>query len=351
MSIGVGVVGLGRSGMELHCDPLHGMKDRYDLIAGSDLSQKRLEMAVEAFGLTAFSNYADMLSDKRIDLVIICTPPNYHASMAIQAMEAGKHVVVEKPMCIGSKEADMMIECAERNGVLLTVFQNRRYDPDFQTVQQVIDSGLIGEVFTIEARVMSYGQEWTNYGVSEFRPSWRLEKEYGGGQLADWGAHLVDQILRIVKSDVRDVYCDLQSRLWTKEVDDHFKCMIRFHDGSIAHVESSNNARMVLPRWYAIGSEGTLYGNGRWGKWEEITVRTQVNNMDVTLNPITDVTSDSKAKALDVNISNALKFYGNVYDAMINNAELYVKPEQIRQVVEIMEAARKSSALGQVVPL
>ncbi|NPV53901.1 MAG: Gfo/Idh/MocA family oxidoreductase [Firmicutes bacterium] len=351
MRLRVGVVGLGRSGMELHCDPLSKMEDQYELVAVCDQSEKRLEIARQSFGVKTFTNYADLLSEPGIDLVVICTPPNYHSSMAIQAMEAGKHVVVEKPMCLGVDEADKMIKCAKDRGVILTVFQNRRWDPDFETVKQAIQSGLIGDLFVIEARVMSYGEEWTKYGVAEFRPSWRLEKKYGGGQLLDWGAHLIDHTLQIVQSRVIDVYCDLQSRLWTEEVDDHFKCMIRFENGVIAHVESSNNARLVLPRWYAIGSKGTLYGNGEWGRWEDITIRTKVGYMDVTLKPSPKIAATSGVKALDVNISNALRFYGNIREVIEGKAELAIKPEEARQTISVIEAARKSSEMSQVVNL
>ncbi len=189
--IKVGIIGMGRSGWELHAAFLSTFPG-YKLVAATDQSQERLDRAVEVFGVKPYQDARELIADPKVQLVVVAAPSNLHASLSIAAMEAGKDVVVEKPMSITLAEADMMLETAERTGRLLTVFHNRRWDRDYQMVKKMVANGILGELFTVDSRVMTYGPEWATYGVPEFNPQWRLQVAYGGGYLADWGPHLVE---------------------------------------------------------------------------------------------------------------------------------------------------------------
>ena len=110
------------------------------------------------FGIKTVETFEEILADEAVDLVVLATPNDLHAPQAIRAMEAGKHVVTDKPMCLSLREADAMIAASRENDRLLSVFQNRRWDGDFLTVKQVLDEGLLGAPFLIE-------MFWGQYGV------------------------------------------------------------------------------------------------------------------------------------------------------------------------------------------
>ncbi len=167
--INVGVVGYWYSGRNFH-SYLIGLEKRLKLYAVCARNPDRRKQAEKEYGVKTFSNVDDTLKDGNIHLVVVATPHNMHAELSIKAMEAGKHVVVEKIMCMNTREADAMIEASKRNNVMLTVFHNRRWDGDYLTVRKILDEGLLGEPFLIEESIM-----WCNERVDASR--WRSIKE------------------------------------------------------------------------------------------------------------------------------------------------------------------------------
>lgn len=322
----VAVVGLGRMGVEFHCQTLHEMPG-FLLTAGCDISPKRLEVAQTEFGLQPFPNWRKFLKSDEFRLLIIASPSNLHAKLAIEAMEAGKDVVVEKPMCMNLQEADAMIAAAEGNGVMLSVFQNRRWDPEHLMAKRAIEEGLLGEVYHLKMIRLRYSDLMLKFGVEEFRPGWRGERAFGGGLLYDFGAHYLDQLLQLVPSEPVDVYGHLERRLWSREVDDTFLAIIRFEDGAVAQVEVSHTSHLPATLLHIVGTKGTLSGNKLktqvGGEWEERELEPPPRDWEA--------------------------YYRNIHAVLTQGAELAVKPQEVRKVMLIMDAIRESSETRRVV--
>jgi scyllo-inositol 2-dehydrogenase (NADP+) len=323
--IRVGIAGMGRSGEEMHAKYV-GESDGFQLEAISDMTAARLAASKKRLkAKKAYASYDELLHDEAVELVVVATPSQAHCEMVLAAFERGKHVLVEKPVALSLDEFERMEESARKHGLVFACFHNRRWDGDYLRVRTIIADGLLGDVFDIQSRCIGYGPGLRTFGVQEFRPQWRAEKAYGGGQLYDWGSHLIDQVLMMVPSKVETVYGDLKSLMWSDEVDDHFKVLIKFEDGTTAEIESSADCRMPLPRWFVTGTKGALSST-----WHELHVRSE--NVDI---------ADEIILSSFPNEWPA--FYENLAQVIRTGAELAVKPEEVKRTVAVIDAAMLSS--------
>jgi scyllo-inositol 2-dehydrogenase (NADP+) len=347
--INVGIIGMGRSGWELHAAPLSKFPE-FKLVAVCDQSEKRRNEASAAFGVKAYPQWQDLVSDPQIQLVVVSTPSHYHVEPALAALAAGKHVLVEKPMAVNLADAEKMVAAAEKAGKILTVFHNRRWDRDYQMLKKLVQDHLLGELLTLDSRVMTYGPEWANYGVPEFDPRWRTKAAFGGGFLADWGPHLVEQVLDLTGESPAAVHCQLRSQLWASEVEDYFNMRLTFPSGLLVTLEGSNNARIPLPRWFVVGRQGTLVADGAWGHWTDMRIRTTLSDLTMDLTP-QNVGPSSGSRNYDVGDELSFLFYSDLAEAIKAGKEPAIPAQRALEVMRILEAARQSSASGQAIVL
>jgi len=190
--INFGVVGYGYSGRAFHTY-LPTLADGLNLRAIAVRNPAvRQQAAADHPEARVYADLDTLLADGAIQLVILATPHDTHRDLAIQAMEAGKHVVTDKVMALNAHQAEEMIAAARRNDVMLSVFHNRRWDWDYLTVQKVVSDGLLGEPFLFHAAVAGYGAP----------RGWRGDRAKSGGIMYDWGAHFMDQALQLVPAPV-----------------------------------------------------------------------------------------------------------------------------------------------------
>lgn len=324
MEFKVGICGLGRSAQEFHI-PLMKKVGNFRIVAVCDTIPGRRRVADRDYHTIAFSDYRHFL-DTDIDLVVIATPSSSHFRIAKMVLGEGKHCVVEKPIALSLKEVDYLIRLAHRKKVVLSVFQSRRFDGDFLAVKKLLGEGLIGEPFTLESRATSYGS-LKNYGVREFNPAWRYKKAYGGGILYDFGSHLIDQMLCLIKEVPVSVFCDMKSVHWSREVDDYFKLLIRFRGGATAHLEASQVSRYNLPRWYILGTKGALLSeNGG----HPIKLKTQVKGEEFE-------------RTYQVESSCWEQYYKNLSDVLMHRAHPIIRLDEVRKTAAVIDAARLSA--------
>ncbi|MFH0962881.1 MAG: Gfo/Idh/MocA family oxidoreductase [Planctomycetota bacterium] len=251
----VGICGYGSSASGMHV-PRIVESSFLELAAVYDPTPSQREAAGKLPGVTVYDDYGRMLREAGVELVVIVAPSNLHAPLAVQALDAGKHVVTDKPMALNADEARTMIAARDRAGKTLSIYQNRRWDADYRFVRDAIASGELGEVFSIESRITDFGT-YEGYAVKGFRPRWRLERKYGGGILYDWGSHQIDQVLHLLGELPGSVYGRLESRMWSQEVDDFYSAVLSF-DRTRVVLEGSHISRYAPPRWCVVGSKGTL---------------------------------------------------------------------------------------------
>jgi predicted dehydrogenase len=282
------------------------------------------------------------LNDKSLSTLIIATPNNFHKDLSIAALKAGKNVICEKPVMMNSSELEDVIEVSQKTGKLFSVHQNRRWDKDYLIVKKVIEDDTIGTPFYIESRVQ---------GSKGIPGDWRCVKEAGGGMLLDWGVHLIDQIMHMVHSPVREVYTHMLS-LKFEGVDDNFKLLLRFENGVSALVEVDTYTFINLPRWHVSGESGTLQiddfactgkvvrANTVEIKWDEGIVYT-VAGPTRTMAPRPKETIEELA--LPPIESDARDYYYNFRDADLNGTPLAVQPAEALRVMRVIDATFASA--------
>jgi len=292
-----------------------------ELAAVCDLDPSRTTAAEEDFpGIRTYNSVKELCADPDVDLVSIVTPHNTHAPLALTCLRAGKHVVVEKPFCITSNEATRMIEQARRSRVMLTVFHNRRLDGDFLAIKEVVERGMIGEVFHIEAYSGGYNAP---------RAWWRSDKKISGGAMYDWGAHFLDWILNLMPGRIESVVGFFHKRVWHSVTnEDQCQAIMRFEGGRYAEYQTSSIAAVGKHRWRILGTKGgILPGN------EAISVTALIGGEMTTLS--------FKHKPRRPHL-----YYYNIADHLLRGEPLMVTPESARRVIAVLEAAERSAASG-----
>jgi scyllo-inositol 2-dehydrogenase (NADP+) len=336
--INVGVIGYGYSGRNFH-SYLVGLEKRLKLYAVCARNPEKRKLAEKEYDVKTFGSVSDMLEDDKVQLVVVATPHNTHAELSIKAMEAGKHVVVEKIMCMNAKEADAMIEASKKNDVMLTVFHNRRWDGDYLTVRKILDEGVLGDPFLIDESIM-----WYNDNIDPKR--WRSVKELGGGPLYDWGAHLIDHAVQMGKVPVDRVYCYSTRRREEVDIESYVKCLIHFESGLTYGVEYSDMARINRPRWHVLGTLGALTKTGTDPQEQAMNAR----NIDGAVESPENyalvriikegVVSETRVPTVR---GDWKQFYRNVADHLVDGKELAIRPEDVRRVVAVAETALRSA--------
>ena len=323
--INCAIIGYGGAfNMGLHHSHSINAVEGMQVVAVCDIDKARTKQAeVDLPGIRTFNDVKELLKDDGVDLCVVILPHNLHAEVAVQCSKAGKHVVVEKPMCITVKEATAMIEAGKKASKVVTIFHNRRHDGDFKALRDAVRKGLIGDVFHVEM-----------WGGGYHKPGtwWRSFKDISGGAFYDWGAHYLDWLLHIIPEKIDYVTGHFHKLKWNEVTnEDHVEAIIRFRNGAVANVQQSTLAAVGKPRWRVLGTEGAIVDEG--GSFKLYTFKDGI--------PVqgTIAYQDSDWAA----------FYRNLGDHLLRGGDLEVKPEEARRVIAIMECAEKSSETGKAV--
>lgn len=342
----VGIIGFGYMG-HFHLEKTKCFDD-VKVISAFDIDEGKLEEAKED-GIEAYNTLDEfLLSD--IDLVVIATPNQWHEQYAIAAMKAGKNVMCEKPAVMSVAELENIMDCSKETGKFFTVHQQRRWDPDYRAVCDVINSGQIGNVTTIESRVL--GERGVCFG-------WRADPESGGGMLYDWGVHLIDQILQLYDAEkVISVYARILSVL-TPAVDDFFEITMMLSNGVCAKVIVGTFALQKLPRWFVFGDRGTMKLDDFSGEIGGVArIKGEVQGFDSVvgqkvLGPSRTMAPLKPEHLEKLEIPNeedmTLEYWDNLIKAAKGETTLYVTTEQILRQIKIVEAAFESAKVNEVI--
>ena len=344
--IEVGLVGFGLAGRAFHAPVIRAVPGLH------------LAAILERSGTQAAEKYPDvrivrtldeLLSMSEIRLIVLATPNETHYSFARQCLEAGRDVVVDKPFTTTLEEAVWLVQFARAANRLLTVYQNRRYDGDFQAIRQLVVAGKLGRIVRFE----------TSY--DRFRPqlkpgAWRETACPGSGILFDIAPHLIDHAL-VLFGLPEAVTADVRTERENAAADDAFDITLHYSNGMRAVLRSSILAAVPRPRFVLFGTQGSFVkhtfdpqemnlrrgyipSDGAWGAEPE-------ENWGVLTVPKGDSFEQWRIPSAACDYRD---YYSNVRDALLGHAALAVTPEYALDVMRMLELARESSLKRCTIP-
>ena len=328
-SVGVGLIGYGAIA-QAHAASITATAG-LTLAGICDVSEARRHTAAHDWSVRTHARAEDMLEDPDIHLVVVGTPPSIHADSVMAALRAGKHIVCEKPFALRVEEVDRMIDAAVARDLVLTVFQSRRWDPDYLAMRDVVRSGGIGEVFYIESFIGGH-EHPCDY--------WHSHEPISGGTIYDWGSHYFDWILQLMPDTVRTISANAHKRVWHDVTNsDQVSVDLTFAGGAQASFLQSDIAAARKPKWYVLGTQGAVVG-----EWQAEPVPADFPARVKVFRP--GVAGASHEEVLALAPRDEHGFYRNLADHLAWDEALAVTPEQARRTVAVMEAATHSISRG-----
>jgi predicted dehydrogenase len=336
----VGIVGYGLAGRSFHAPFVTAVEGLHlDAIVTAD-PERRARAEQEHPEATILDTVDKLLERTEVDVVVVATPNRFHVPIGIQALEAGRHVVVDKPIAMNVPEAASLVEAAARADHLLSVYQNRRWDGDALTVRRLISDGVFGRIDSLESRFER---------SSDVGPEWRESVHEAAGPLRDLGAHLVDQSLQLfgraervsAQADRRrpdtevddavfvaiDHASGVRSRVWTSLIASHVGPRVRLRGVAAEYVKDDldpQEAQLLdgmLPDDPAFGVEP----EERWGRL---------------------YTADGSVRPVPTEPGRYITFYELLRDAVRGVGPVPVDPMDSLRVLRVLEAAETSAATG-----
>lgn len=232
----VGVIGCGSIARRRHLLEYEA-NSNVEIIAVCDVVPERAEEMASQYNAKAFVDYKDLLATEGLDAVSVCLPNYLHAPVSIDALNAGYHVLCEKPMAISKEEAENMIEAAEKNDKKLMIGHNQRFVSSHQKAKELIDSGAIGKIYSLRTTFGHPGPEaWSIDG----RESWFFDKEQAFiGALGDLGVHKSD-LIRYLLGEITEVGAFVETNAKEDtEIDDNAVCIVKTETGVIGTITAS----------------------------------------------------------------------------------------------------------------
>ncbi|MFY9740662.1 MAG: Gfo/Idh/MocA family oxidoreductase [Candidatus Sulfotelmatobacter sp.] len=336
----VGLIGFGTAGQAFHAPVIRG-------VPGMELAcilQRNGERSREKYpDVKIARSVDDMLSDPTIQLCAIATPNDSHFELARACLIAGRHVVVDKPFAPTLSESEELVGLAAERGRLITVYQDRRWDGDFQTVQKIVGSGVLGKIVEYECR-------YDRFRLEPKPNAWRERRgQPGAGVLFDLGPHVIDQAL-VLFGEPTAITASAFCQRETSQVDDSFDVRLEYH-GLRATVRARIIAFQPGPHFLLHGTKGSFVKYGM----DPQEARLRGENPPDGANWGTDWGEEPKEAwgtlSLAGKPSETIKtergdyrgFYANVRDAIEKKAELAVTPEQALRTMRAVVLAHKSS--------
>ena len=348
-TIRAGVIGFGLGGRIFHAPFLQAVEG-LELAA---ILERHGESAREAYPDVAIARtLEELLAQPELSLVVVTTPPATHFDMARRCLEAGKHVIIDKPFVASSAQARLLIELARTRGLLLSAYQNRRWDGDFLTLQKLIADGELGRLVSLESR-------FERYSPGPRSKPWQEENLPGNGLLHDLGPHLADQALALFGTP-ESVTADIRYDRDRTAVNDGFAMHLKYPRLRVS-LYGTLLAPVAGPRFVVHGTSGSYVkygldpqepalkagaklGGSHWGQdwgrepeaaWGKLTA---IQNGVAAQRTVPTLAGDYR------------RYYENVRDAILGRAALAVPGEQGWRVIRLLELAIESSVRGRTMP-
>ncbi|MFA6814679.1 MAG: Gfo/Idh/MocA family oxidoreductase [Lentisphaeria bacterium] len=247
--IRVGIWGLGRAGYGMHLKELKKFEDEFEVVAVCDLEQDRLDVVSKEYpGVHTYLDGDQFIKDPDVDMISVAVRSPDHVAFAIRALETGKYVFIEKPIALTMKAVKKLAAAAKKFPGKLYPRQNRRFEPCFNHVFEIMKSGILGDVY--EIKLCRHNYQWRN--------DWQTIVECGGGQLNNWGPHLIDHSLQLMEAPIAGIWSNLKRIAALGDAEDHLKIVFTGENDRIIDVEISGGIALASPVYAVYGTRGSL---------------------------------------------------------------------------------------------
>ncbi|MDD5704715.1 MAG: Gfo/Idh/MocA family oxidoreductase [Kiritimatiellae bacterium] len=250
--IRIGLVGLGRAGLCMHVPELAKFPELFRIVAACDPIKERRDDAEARTGCRTYRRYEDLLADMDVELVDIATRSDDHFDHALAALKSRRWVLLEKPMTLNYEEALKLRAASIKAGNKLYVRHNRRFEPGFTRAREAVASGVLGEVYDVRLR----------RGAFQRRDDWQTVRRCGGGQLLNWGPHLIDQALQFLGTPPVQMWSELKRVAALGDAEDYARVILRNSDGLTVDLEISGGRIVPEPEIVVTGTRGALTMTG-----------------------------------------------------------------------------------------
>lgn len=344
--IEVGLIGFGLAGRAFHAPVIRAVPG---LHLAAILQRSGNEAAEKYPDVRIVRNLDELLAMKEVRLIVIATPNETHYPFARHCLEAGRDVVVDKPFTTTLDEAISLVQIAKQAGRILTVYQNRRYDGDFQAIRQLVAAGTLG-------RIVRFETSYDRYRPQLKPGAWRETQQPGSGILFDIAPHLIDHAL-VLFGLPEAVTADVRIERENAIVDDAFDITLHYPRSLRAVLRSSILAAAPRPRFVVLGTQGSFVkqsfdpqemnlrqghipADTAWGAEPE-------ENWGVLTIPRGDGFEQRRIPSASCDYRD---YYANVRDAILGQAKLAVAPEWALDVMRLLELSRESSQKRCTIP-
>ncbi|MBN2853463.1 MAG: Gfo/Idh/MocA family oxidoreductase [Clostridia bacterium] len=297
-------------------------------------NREKLAVFCEAYQIKAYSSYEEMLSDQSIDVICICTPSGLHSEMIIKASNAGKNIVVEKPMAITKKQCDEVIKALEKNRTLLSVAYQSRFSDSFVAVKKAINDGVLGKIMFADVYMKFYRSE-EYYSTSSWKGTMTMD---GGGALMNQGSHGVD-IMLFLMGEADSVYANARTLKHKIEAEDTVAAVVEYKQGAIGVIQASTGIYPGLPRKIMIhGEKGSVVIE------EDVITMFETVNRSIPEGIIIGRNDDfSASDPTAFSIDGHVAIYRNAFDSFLHKKIPLVNQYEARKSVSLIEAIYESS--------
>ncbi|WP_144554293.1 Gfo/Idh/MocA family protein [Bacillus sp. X1(2014)] len=334
----VGVIGCGSIAQHRHI-PEYLANQNVELVAACDINEERVNEIAEKYEVEAYTNYEELVSSGIVDAVSVCTPNYLHAPISIAALNAGLHVLCEKPMATSKQEAEAMIAAAKESGKKLMIAHNQRFVPSHQRARQLIASGEIGKIYSFRTAFGHGGPEgWSVDG----KDSWFFEKDKAFvGAMGDLGVHKTDLLRFVLGEEITEVgsFVETSAKAFA-DVDDNAVCILKTENGIIGTLAAS---------WAYVSKEDNstiIYGEKAILRLEDDpnnSLVVQYANGDVINYQLGKIQSNDAGGQRTTHVIN------HFVDAVVQNQEPLIPGEEGLKSLAVILAALQSNETKQIV--
>jgi predicted dehydrogenase len=347
----VGIIGQGRSGYGIHAHYLRTAPDKFKIVAVADLLKDRCRQAEEELACASSTDYRDLFRRSDLDFLVNSTPSHLHVPVTRDCLKAGFNVLCEKPLARRAKDVDAILALAKKQRRFFAVYQQSRFNPYFEKVREIIDSGVLGRVVMVKMASSGFGRRW----------DWQTIQSMNGGNLLNTGPHPVDQALVFFdpKGAMPNVLCRMDRANTFGDAEDHVKLLLWGKGKPTIDLEISSCSAYPTYSLQVYGTRGGLTHSGGKVQWrwfdpaeapKQKLIRTPMPGRTYCSEKL-PWREDQWEKPMEIGQLfdfMAARFYDNLHAALTEGKPLAVPPTQVRRQIAVMEEAHRQNPLSRL---